>query len=333
MRIDPRRWVGSLALVLALAAGCGGRSGLSIADADPGLPRDGGPPPAVFDGGPPIALDAAPPIDAGTDAPPPISECADGCDDGHACTVDWCDGDRCAHEPRRELCPLDHVCEVGAGCVVRALVHDERELFEITLPTGTMQRLGASPAPLIDLAIARDGGALAATSRELGALDVAGATFTPVVAITEPLDALAFGADGRLYGAAARGVVRIDPSTGEEALVARFPDEIAVIGDLAAVGDRLFATGTTAEEKEVLLEIDPTTGALTTVAQLSFACVHALASSGGALYGMTCGGWVIAIRPETGEATALARHPFKFLGAAAIPIAREGIVISELLAR
>ncbi len=349
---------GSLLLgVAGLSLGCGAKSGLELAPRDAGV-IDGEPPAIDAASG----LDATACLtDADCDDGLACSDdrcvrgacahdyvsdrCNDGvfcdglercepgvgcvspgrsCDDGLACTVDVCSEaeQRCLATPDDDRCPLSARCDLARGCIPRALVHDERSLYELDLPSGELHDLGRSPIALTDIALAPDGTFYGASSSvaALVRVDARAGRYEPVVHVEGSFNALDVGPDGSLYGASNERVFVFDLARGRALEIARLPSGFESSGDLAFVEGALYLTARVigpSTVPDVLFEIDLHGGLARSVGAIGYTCVWGLAPLGPRLYGVSCEGVVLEIDVATGAGAAIApRLPHAFWGAA-----------------
>jgi hypothetical protein len=245
------------------------------------------------------------------------------CDDTVACTLDACDEslDRCVAMPEDTLCPVSFRCDVSAGCLARALVHDATSLFEIDLPSGELRRIGAFPISLNDIALAPDGTFYGA-STDVAALvrvDYRSVTYEIVAPVTGSFNALDVSPDGTLYGASDDVVYAFDVSGGLAREVARMPSGLSSSGDLAFVEGRLYVTGFRrfTDVSDTLVQVDLASGRSAIVGEMGFDCVWALAPLGPALYALTCEGRLLEVDLASGAARELSVRPMQaYWGAA-----------------
>lgn len=255
--------------------------------------------------------------------------CAPGrpvaCDDGVSCTVDACDEtlDACVATPEVSLCPISHRCDPVLGCLARALAHDATTLYEIDVPSGDMRTLGPLPmavAGLTDIALHPDGRLFGSGGGSLWLVDYVAGTASMVVPVPGIFNALDFAPDGRLYGAVDDRVVRIDVDTGAVLDVATFPSSLLTSGDVAFIGDTLYATVTRdhgGDAPDILVRVDVDAGTASIVNAIREPCVWGLAPFGTTLYGLTCDHVLIEIDTTTGRGTRLREGLVEFYGAAA----------------
>src|SRR5262249_22518653 len=203
----------------ALVAGCGGRSSLDEEIDDAGL--DAARP--TRDASPDMRhpfIDGSLP-DRWTPPPPDTSPvCPTTCDDGVSCTVDSCDPKTftCAHRPDDSLCPNGLKCDGIRGCaeIVYAIT-SSGVLFEVTLPSAALRRIGSATSRAGDIALTPYG-TLYGISTNLTVLDRIDGTVKDTIVLQElgGIVALDSASDGTLYGGISyqERVVRIDPKTG-----------------------------------------------------------------------------------------------------------------------
>ncbi len=244
------------------------------------------------------------------------------CGDGVGCTVDACDEAMraCASTPDASLCPVSYRCDALRGCQARALVHDASFLYEIDLPSGDINLLAPLPVELTDLALNADGNLYGPASGALYRVDYDAGTADRVVEVTGVFNALDFAPSGALFGAVDDRIVEIDVVRGTVRTAARFPPMLQTSGDIAFVGDRLFATTTTdafGARPDVLVEVDLSAGTSRVVNAIGERCVWGLAPLGEELFGVTCEGLLLRIDTSTGRGEVLRRSSATFYGAGA----------------
>jgi hypothetical protein len=263
------------------------------------------------------------PTSAGRDERGCVAGLAIVCSDAVACTVDACDEalDACGSTPEVALCPISHRCDPMVGCVARALAHDVSDLYEIDLPSGELRRLAPLPVALTDLALHPDGRLFGAAGGALWQVDYEAGTATMAVSIPgTSFNALDFSLGGELFGAVDDRIVRIDEVSGTSSTVVRFPSGLTTSGDVAFIGDRLYATVTAdpfGTRPDILVEVDVFARTARIVNAVGERCVWGLAPFGETLYGLTCEGLLIRIDTGTGRSTRLRTGLARFYGAGA----------------
>jgi hypothetical protein len=241
------------------------------------------------------------------------------CADSISCTHDLCDEttDSCAHDPDDALCPVSHVCDPMLGCQARAIAHSQTDLYEIRLPSGIVKKIGPTTMNLTDVALQPDGTFYGIDFASICALDIkTGACSGAKVPVSGDIVGLDSAPDGRLFAAGDTKVFTIDPKTGAETAVATLPMGLLASGDIAFVGSRMLITAR-GGGSDILVEIDPKTGAGKSLGNVGYSCVWGLAGYGPTLYGLTCEGRVLRIDPVTGKGTQLTKVDVKFWGATA----------------
>ncbi|MGZ5968163.1 MAG: hypothetical protein ACXWP4_10895 [Polyangiales bacterium] len=241
------------------------------------------------------------------------------CADPIACTHDLCDEatNSCVHDPDDALCPVSHVCDPVLGCQARAIAHSQTDLYEIRLPSGIVKKIGPTTMKLTDVALQPDGTFYGIDFTSICALDIKTGSCTGAsVPVSGNIVGLDSAPDGRLFGAGDTRVYVIDPKTGLETAVATLPTGLTASGDIAFVGTRMLVTAR-GGLSDILVEIDPKTGAGKSLGNIGYSCVWGLAGYGPTLYGLTCEGRVLRIDPVTGKGTQLTKVDVKFWGATA----------------
>lgn len=244
------------------------------------------------------------------------------CGDGVSCTVDACDEgfDACRSTPDVSLCPISHRCDATRGCLARALAHDRDNLYEIDLPSGDLGLLATLPVPLTDLALHPDGRLFGAAGGALWLVDYEAGTASMAAEVPGIFNALDFAPDGTLYGAVDDHAVLLDPEAGTVTTVATFPSRLETSGDVAFVGDLLYATVTRdrfGTAPDILVEVDVSAGTARIINAVGQRCVWGLAPFGTTLYGLTCEGLLLRIDVATGRSEVLRRGSAEFFGAGA----------------
>jgi hypothetical protein len=237
---------------------------------------------------PDASVDAAPPKEAGHDAPPPD-----------------------AAPDVRDAAP-DTACD---ACV-RMLVHDDQGFWEMHAPEGTLQQLGPAPDLFMgDIALTPDKKTLwGAGSAGLARIDMT--TWKVVGSIPAPeMNALEVGPDGTFYGAEWDTIYMVTP-TGTSSTLATFPGGLHSSGDVAFAAGHLYATAFAASG-DALVEVDVPGRSARVVGPTQSRCIFGLVGADPAplLYGVTCNGELVDINPATGDTHVLAKRQTGFLGA------------------
>ena len=244
------------------------------------------------------------------------------CADRTECTVDSCDPAMgCVSTPDDGLCPISHRCEVDRGCVAQAIIHDNRALFQVDLPSGVVRRIaGTMGIGFTDIALALDRNLYATDFFRIYLVDdLAGPV--PILPTAPNSVGMEHGLDGRLYLAAPNQIVAIDLETGVQEPVASLPRGWVTSGDIATVEGRMLVTVTDEPFAETgfnqLAEVDLERGVSRILGPVGYPCVWGLAPFGPELYGFTCNGDLLRIDPFSGEAEFLRDLDLQVGGAAA----------------
>ncbi len=243
----------------------------------------------------------------------PILDCVSGtppCADAVSCTRDTCieSTDSCEYIPDDTLCPLSYGCDPDLGCQARALAHDNRNLYEIRLPSGQLRTIGPTGVILTDVALLPSNklygirtGSFYDVNQSTGAATLIG---TSGIQFWTALDA---DPTGELYGAAGNLVYRLTTS-GIATEVAKLPAGFSSSGDIAFLNGRMLATVRLGSNVvDALAEVNLTTGTSTLLGNVNFRCVYGLAAFGSTLYGLTCEGRVLSIDGAKGTGTEINR--------------------------
>lgn len=245
-----------------------------------------------------------------------------GCSDGVSCTVDECSEDEgCTSTPDDALCPISNRCDPVRGCIARALVHDDRALYEVELPSGELNFLTRTGASFTDIALANDRELYAVSRTQLYGIDDATPTVRPLD-LSDRWVALDVGPDGQLYAAGENDrVVAIDLDTFASRVVARLPPPFVASGDIAFVEGRMLITVTdrpsSSSDDTRLAEIDLASGTARILGRTGFPCIWALAAFGPQLFGFTCDGTLLRMDPFTGDSELVRTLGIRVGGAAA----------------
>jgi hypothetical protein len=250
------------------------------------------------------------------------------CGDGIDCTVDTCDegAQSCNHMPNDMLCPVSHRCDAVSGCQARAFAIDDKTLYEVRLPAGTVNAIGpltgVQASTMTDVAL-HPSNVLYGVAPSSGLYSINQSTGAATLLKSLNLGANINGADvapdGTLYIAGSSDLFTVDTKTNVATKVASFPTGYESSGDLAFIGMRLVAAAKTIAvgTTDYLVELDPTGGTAKVLGPIGKTCVWGLAAFGQTLYGLTCEGYVLSVDPATGAGTVLTQTMTGFYGASA----------------
>jgi hypothetical protein len=216
-------------------------------------------------------------------------------------------------------------CGELQGCYT-VYAHSDGVLYHVDLPNKLLVEIGPFRAPSVDgkedvmtdLAVAPDDTIYTISKTNLYTADPKDGHVTlvgPVTACGNYAVALTFVPDGSLYAADFQGAFcKIDLTTKPPTVsqIGTLGNNMAIAGDLVAVDDgtvfgtayELGSTGT--EDNNVLVTIDPKTGAaMRSLGQTGFPKLFGVAFSGGQVFGFTHDGSgnVITTDPKTGRGT------------------------------
>ena len=209
-----------------------------------------------------------------------------------------------------------------AGAAEIMVATETGVLLSVDTRSGAVRAEGLTPQ-FFDIAIDPQGILWGVTGRGMVfRMHPANRTMTPVGSTGSFINALAFDAAGRLFGAGADWIHIIDTVTGHARPLARIAG-FASSGDLAWAPGRIFATSQ-APGGDVLFAIDPESGQSRRVGGIGHADVYGLAWTGEALIGVTRSRLLLRIDPETGQGTVLA--PLELPGAAYGAAARRDMI-------
>jgi hypothetical protein len=241
------------------------------------------------------------------------------CADAVSCTVDTCDEAKktCDHKPDDSLCPISHVCDPVLGCQAHALAHDDQTLYDVRLPSGQVNAIGATNDQLTDIALSPSNvlwgigfASLLTVNQQTGT-----ATFFKSVSVGS-INGADVAPDGTLWISGGSSLYTLDTKTAAVTLVASFPSGSTSSGDLAWVGSRLLGTATSGGGDE-LVEFDVVKKTSKVLGPCGFSCIWGLAAYGTTLYGLTCEGRILSIDTSTGAGTELNQSGPAFWGASA----------------
>ncbi|MEM7608318.1 MAG: hypothetical protein AAF411_23430 [Myxococcota bacterium] len=243
------------------------------------------------------------------------------CDDGVECTVDRCiEPTGCEFVPDDLRCPVSFRCEADRGCVAEALVHDDRFLYQVDLPSGESEPIVEIDA-FTDIALAPDRTLFACSRTVLARIDRESGRSDVFMEAPSDLVALEIGPDGGLYAAGLdEFVLRIDVEGGFTEVYGELPRGWVASGDIAFVGERLLITVTDEAASRTgqnqLAEVLPD-GSSRLLGELPISCLWGIAGFGPELYVFSCQGDLLLVDPFTAAARSLRRTLVRVNGAAA----------------
>jgi hypothetical protein len=185
---------------------------------------------------------------------------------------------------------------------------------------------------MTDIAMTPNGELYTVSSTSLYHVDRTTAKATKVVTLTGSLNnALTFLPDNRLLAADASGTLKvIDPVAKTVTNIGSYGNGLGSSGDLVAVGDgTLFGIsqkkvgGADSSTDNLLITVDPSTGAATPVGYIGYGNVFGLAYYGSRVIAFTQysgGGQILEINPVTGFATLLGTHNHAYYGGTTSPL-------------
>lgn len=199
-------------------------------------------------------------------------------------------------------------------------VRCERTLVE---PMGRVEVQGQKPV-LVDLAATPDGylygladdGRLYMIDQE----DPRRSVLVGESGLGSPYGMVAVG-ERLLVNTRAGEVCWLDRRTGKATRVGPMGGGWAASGDIALLGDKVYASVKDAARREHLVTLDPATGAVRLVGALTDQAgqpvqdVFGLVVEKGVLYGLTQGGDLVRVDPQSGRCTVLLRTGKRFYGA------------------
>jgi hypothetical protein len=117
--------------------------------------------------------------------------------------------------------------------------------------------------------------------------------------------------------------VRIDPNTGQSTPVGSYGGGFGSSGDLVFVrGAGAFATATHfSYGSDVLVRVDPSTGAVTVIGETGYQDIWGLAYWGGQVFGFTDSGQFLLIDTTTGAGSLVESTSYRFWGAGVTTVA------------
>lgn len=203
-------------------------------------------------------------------------------------------------------------------------------LYAVDLENLTTRRLGhiraGDDAPILgDLVATPDGflyGISGTTVYRINLEDTTRSTRVGDHGLVNPYG-VGLGNDGQVYAMTSDGrLFVIDPATARSREVGALGGGFVASGDLAVVGDVVYASVKDPTRREHLVVVDPTTGRARTVALFTDVVtgapirdVFGLVCSKGTLYGLTSSGMIVRVNPTDGRCTTLTQTGISWWGA------------------
>lgn len=177
------------------------------------------------------------------------------------------------------------------------LIDNQGGVYRSDIATGTVTRLADYSLTFTDIAVAPDGRVFANTTSALYELDLTNGTATQRATLSAA-NALAFGADGRLYVAgSANSISVLSLSTFQLERSFTLPVGTTSAGDIHVNGNLLYL----ATSARTILSLDLTTGSVVANVSHGIYNLFGLHSENGRLYGLANND-IYAIDPATGTA-------------------------------
>lgn len=129
------------------------------------------------------------------------------------------------------------------------------------------------------------------------------------------MNALAIDERGNLFGMGERSLFRLDKNNASSRRIEGITLPCPSSGDMAFVGEKLYATISCSPSRDSLVEIDLSALSLRIVGSIGYAEVYGLSKIGGDLYGFTGSGILLKIDPGTGQGQWLRQLPSGAYGA------------------
>jgi hypothetical protein len=230
--------------------------------------------------------------------------------------------------------PLDLSGPSGPGPEHLVYAHSDQTLFSVDPTSLAVTWIGEfnwpqGPDQMTDIALDRYGHMMGISYSTLYAIDPSNAKCTFLAFFTEGMNALSFvagsaadaGADETLLGAGPDGsVYRIDPVTGAQTWLGYYGNERSSSGDLVSIEGATYATVLDlTDSSDVLVKVDPSTGAATEIGATGTTDIWGLGYWDGKLFGFTASNGIVDIDIGTGKATPIpGTDSFSFWGAGVI---------------
>jgi len=217
------------------------------------------------------------------------------------------------------MCPLAH-----AGLMY---VSDfNRVLWLVDTTSGAAQQVSVTPCAMTDLAMTADGVLFGVDYSSLYRIDVLSGAATAIARLIGSVNALTAAPDGLLYYTGSSGqVYAVDPASGVSHAVGNmgFPSA----GDLEFdPAGNLFMSAISGE----LRMLPAGGGAMKVIGQMGYSDVYGLSFQDGVLFGITSGGKLLTINPQSGATQLLASTQIPAFGATtffADPLPEPGTIV------
>lgn len=213
---------------------------------------------------------------------------------------------------------LQQALNVAQPPVATILGSTSFNLFSLNLATNTASVLGSfaysnsPPIAVWDVATnPRGGPGYAISASGVYTLDLVTRSLLRLPQSVVGGNALAFNADGELYGMGGNKIFRFDLATGVATDLPMTLGTHTSSGDLTFDGDGiLFGTARATNGVDSLIRIDLNRSTLTFIGSTGYSGVYGLYFSGGYLYGVTSSGALLNIDRSTGVAQPVRQLPF-----------------------
>jgi hypothetical protein len=207
--------------------------------------------------------------------------------------------------------------------------HSDRTLFAVEAGTLTVKSIGdftidGAPANrfMTDIAISKDGILYGIDgSGVIYRINASTAAMTAVGQLPAFVNGLAISTDGILYAAGFSVIFTFDTRDGT---VGRFNQDATYSssGDLIALPDGyLYQTAIGPNGADLLIRIDPRTGATREVGSTGVSGMWGLGYAQGTLYGFDSTGRILSVSSATGASPVVVSTSFSFYGATTNPLA------------
>lgn len=250
-------------------------------------------------------------------------QCQDGIDND-------CNGVADCADP---ACSMQTVCCVPAPSPVDGTIwaNSPTTLYRVDPSTFAVTTVGkfSTTESITDLALTPNGVLYAVSFTKIYTVNQANAVVTPIINLSGTgNDGMTFLPSGELIAGDSNGdVTRINPATGSATKIGNYGNGLKTAGDLVAVADgTMYATsaaspgGADATSNNVLIQVNPQTGAAVPIGPTGFANVWGIAFSNKHVIGFNTAGKIIQIDVATGAGTVVASKNIEFWGATQSPL-------------